>query len=164
MTIVLLFVLLAVTVATGVLLWQQRGQLQRQQQKIDELAVLSFLPDRVQALAREVEACDVSALMKEMEALHHGLDRLEDGLAAPPPAVQGDVPRPQAVRALVARYLRDEGYHAVVIENQDQELQSARLDVRMRATREGAQWRGQVTVDGDEVVDLRLEAAFSAFP
>jgi type II secretory pathway component PulM len=164
MTIALLAVLLVAVVALLVLVLPLRAQLQRQEKALEELAGLGFLPDRVQALTREVEARDISGLLKEMEALHHGIDRLEDGMAAPPPAAPAAVSRPQSVRAMVTRFLREEGYHGVVIDNTDEELESERVDVRLRATRKGAQWRGRLTVDGENIADMHLEAAFSAFP
>lgn len=160
----LVLLVLVVAVAGLVLTWSLRGRLEAQERKLEELAGLSFLPDRVQALAREVEAQDLDLVMKELEAVHQALDRLEGGIAVLEPAEPRELPRPQVVRALVTRFLREEGFHAVVIDNADEELEAPRLDVRVHATREGATWRGQVTVDDEQVVDRRLEASFTAFP
>lgn len=159
--IVLLALLLGVALFA---LWRQGRQLEELTERLEEFRGLAFLPDRVQTLARVVEAADLGTLHERLDRFGEGLSRVEDLAAALPEAGVATGSRLQTVRARALRFLRDEGYLSVRILSEDAELEADPAEVRVQALRRGAVVRGRVVVAGDEVAEVRLDPHFAAFP
>jgi len=108
--------LLTLTVGgSGVLLWQLSKRLKRVEERLEAMQVLSLLPDRVQALARVVTDLNPNQIREEFERIHTALARLEALAASPAGVATPGASREEAVRALVHRWLRDEGYRSARI-------------------------------------------------
>ncbi|MDA1259688.1 MAG: hypothetical protein O3A20_03615 [Planctomycetota bacterium] len=159
--IVLLALLLGVALFA---LWRQSRRLEEVSERLDEFRALAFLPDRVQALARVVEAADLGSLHERLDRFGEGLSRVEDLAAALPETGTVSGTRLQSVRARTLRFLRDEGYHSVRILSEDSELEADPAEVRVQALRRGTVVRGRVVVAGDEVAEIRLDPHYAAFP
>ncbi|MCX8228866.1 MAG: hypothetical protein OTJ44_02835 [Planctomycetota bacterium] len=148
----------------GLAYWSLRRKLLAQEEVLQEMAPLSLLPDRLQALAKIIEDLDPEQVRTEFERMHENLLRIED-LAAAPTAEGAKAPsRPQIVRALVLRWLRDEGYYSVRIRNEDSELDSQEVSVVVEAVRRGLLLRGSIQVQGDQVAEAALDPSYSMFP
>lgn len=159
--LVVLCLLLAVVIG---LLWGQRGRLTSIEEKLRELGTLAFLPDRVQALAKELEALAVDDVRAELEQLHKDLVRLEDVVSVPVAAAAAPPSREQIVRAVVTRYLREEGYLAVAIDDDESEIHNDPAQVTISALRNGVQMHGQVEVIGDMIGAVELDPSYTSFP
>lgn len=159
--LVVLCLLLAVVIG---LLWMQRGRLASMEEKLRELGTLAFLPDRVQALAKELEALAVDDVRAELEQLHKDLVRLEDVVSVPVTSVAEPPSREQIVRAAVTRYLREEGYLAVAIDDEASEIHTDPAQVKISALRNGVQMHGQVEVIGDIIGAVELDPSYTSFP
>ena len=159
--IVLLALLLGVALFT---LWRQGKRLEEMTERLEEFRGLAFLPDRVQTLARVVEAAELGALHERLDRFGEGLSRVEDLAAAIPETAAISGSRQQSVRARALRFLRDEGYLATRILSEDAELEADPAEVRVQALRRGTVVRGRVLVVGDEVAEIRLDPHYTAFP
>jgi hypothetical protein len=159
--LVVLCLLLAVVIG---LLWGQRGRLASLEEKLRELGTLAFLPDRVQALAKELEALAVDDVRAELEQLHKDLVRLEDVVSVPVAAAAEPPSREQIVRAVVTRYLREEGYLAVAIVDEESEFHADPAQVKISALRNGVQMHGQVEVVGEMIGAVELDPSYTSFP
>lgn len=145
-------------------LWRQGRRLEEVRERLDEFSALAFLPDRVQALTRVVEAADLGGLHERMDRFGEGLSRVEDLAAALPESGGAIGSRAQAVRARALRFLREEGYLSVRILGEEAELEADPAEVRVQALRRGTVVRGRVVVVGDEVAEVRLDPHYAAFP
>ena len=143
--------------------WSLRRKLMAQEEILKEMAPLSLLPDRLQALAKIIEDLDPEQVRAEFERMHENLLRIEDLTAASSGSLEAPS-RPQAVRALVTRWMRDEGYYSVQIQNEDSELNSQEVSVVVQAVRQGLLVRGIVQVQGDQVAEAALDPSYSMFP
>jgi hypothetical protein len=161
--VLLVIVTLLLAVAIG-LLWLQRARLTVVEEKLRELGSLAFLPDRVQALAQELEALAVDDVRAELEQLHKDLVRIEDVMSVPIAAPPVPPSREQSVRAAVTRYLREEGYLSVVILDEDSDLEADPAVVAISALRNGTQLRGSVEVVGELISSCKLDPSYSSFP
>jgi hypothetical protein len=139
-------------------------KLEELEERLQESAPLAFLPDRVQAVARSLEAADLGGLHERVERLAAGLARVEDLVAAPAENGPAASTRSQLVRARVIRSLREDGLTSVRVEASEADLEQDPAQVRVRALRRGTLVHGSVTVSGDEVVDVRLDPIYTAFP
>lgn len=164
MQIALLVAIIVLAGVTGVMLWRMHGLLESMQGRLKELSALAFLPDRVQALAKELEALAVDDVRAELEQLHQDLTRLEDVVSVPVAAPVEPPSRVQQVRALVTRYLREEGYLSVVIRSEDADLDMDPCVVSVQAVRKGVMVQGTVEVVEDHVAEIRLDPSYSTFP
>ncbi len=163
MEVLLLALCLGLLAATCVLLWMLFARLQRLEGRLAELGSLAFLPDRVQALAKELEALTVDDLRRDLDQLHQDLVRLEDTVSVPlvaatPPS------RVQSVRALITRHLREEGYLSVVILSEDVALEQNPAEVEVQAMRRGCQVHGVVQVVDDAIAEVRFDPSYMTFP
>ena len=149
--IVLLALLLGVALFA---LWRLARRVEEMGERLQEFSALSFLPDRVQALARALEAADLGSLHTRLDRFAEGLARVEDLAAAPPETGTSPGSRPQAVRARVLRLLREEGYQSIRILSEEEKLAEDPATVRIQATRRGTLVQGRVLVAGDEVVEI----------
>lgn len=147
-----------------VALWRQHRRLLEIEERIQEAAPLSFLPDRVQAVARAIEGADLHGLHERVEGIAAGLARVEDLVVAPASGQGASGSRAQQVRARVLRQMRDEGYGSIRILSAEQDLESDPSEVRVQALRRGVLVSGSVQVAGDEVVEIRLDPLYTAFP
>jgi hypothetical protein len=161
--VLLVVVCLLLAVVIG-LLWMQRGRLVVIEQKLRELGTLAFLPDRVQALAKELEALAVDDVRAELEQLHKDLVRLEDLVAAPRVSAAAPASRSQIVRALVTRHLREEGYLSVAIDDAASALDADPAQAKISALRNGVQVHGHVQVVGDTIGAVVLDPSYTSFP
>ena len=99
-----------------------------------------------------------------MERLAEGVARVEDLVVAPAQSGQAVSSRAQVVRARVIRHLREEGLSSVRVQSDDAELEQDPAQVQIRALRRGTLLHGSVTVVGEDVVDVRLDPIYTAFP
>ena len=159
--LVLVCVLLAVHLG---LQWAQRARLMSMEEKLRELGTLAFLPDRVQALAKELEALAVDDVRAELEQLHKDLVRLEDVVSVPITAAAEPPSREQIVRAVVTRHLREEGYLSVAICEESSELETDPARVQISALRNGVQVHGSLEVVGDSIGTVELDPSYTSFP
>ena len=159
--LVVVCLLLGVTIA---LLWLQRTRLASVEDKLRELGTLAFLPDRVQALAKELEALAVDDVRAELDQLHKDLVRLEDIVSVPTSAPAAPPSRDQVVRAAVTRHLREEGFLSVVIADDESDLTADPAVVRISALRNGVQMRGSVEVQGEMIGAVELDPSYTSFP
>ncbi|MGB0952485.1 MAG: hypothetical protein ACPG31_04630 [Planctomycetota bacterium] len=164
MQIALLVSIIVLAGVTGVMLWRMYGLLESMQSRLKELSSLAFLPDRVQALAKELEALAVDDVRAELEQLHQDLTRLEDVVSVPVAAPSDPPSRVQQVRALVTRFLREEGYLSVVIQSEDADLDLDPAVVAVQAVRKGVLVQGTVEVVEDHIAEVRLDPSYSSFP
>ncbi len=160
----LLVVVCLLLAGTFGLLWVQRARLTTIEEKLRELGTLAFLPDRVQALAKELEALAVDDVRAELEQLHKDLVRLEDVVAVPVAAAVEPPSREQVVRAIATRYLREEGYLSVAIDDDESQLDIDPAMVQVSALRNGVQVRGSVEVIGDTIGAVELDPSYTSFP
>lgn len=164
MELILLVVVLLLLGAACALIWRVHGRMAGMEERMKELSSLAFLPDRVQALAKELEALAVDDVRAELEQLHQDLVRLEDVIAVPV-AAPGEPPsRVQMVRALVTRFLREEGYISVVIDSEDGALEENPVSVLIHAVRKGVMVQGAVQVVDDHIAEVSLDPSYSSFP
>ncbi|RMH01226.1 MAG: hypothetical protein D6702_11960 [Planctomycetota bacterium] len=163
----LLLVLLLLSLAGGAAsLWWLRGRLRRLEERLDALEILNLVPDRLQALARVIERLDPERLRTEIEGIRAALARVED-LVAVPAVVEQEAPEPDpatVVRAVVRRYLREEGYEAVNVLSPDEELTGERCEVRVECRRRGLRILGSVTLEEGRVVATDLSPSYTMFP
>lgn len=164
MEVILLVLVLLLLAAIFAVLWMARGRIHAMEAKLRELSSLAFLPDRVQALAKELEALAVDDVRAELEQLHKDLVRLEDVVAVPFVGSSEPPSREQMVRALVTRFLRDEGYSSVVIDDAESELDADLSTVLVTAMKHGARIHGSVIVEGNTIGAVDLEPSYTSFP
>jgi hypothetical protein len=119
MELVLLVIVILLIGASSALVWRVHGRMVGMEERLKELSALAFLPDRVQALAKELESLAVDEVRGELEQLHQDLTRLEDVMSVPVLAPVEPPSRVQMMRALVTRFLREEGYISVVLRSDD---------------------------------------------
>ncbi|MCP4093705.1 MAG: hypothetical protein GY747_09680 [Planctomycetes bacterium] len=159
--LVVVCLLLGVAIA---LLWLQRSRLSAVEEKLREIGTLAFLPDRVQALAKELEALAVDDVRAELDQLHKDLVRLEDIVSVPATAPATPPSRDQVVRAAVTRYLREEGFLSVVLMDEESDFTADPAVVQISALRNGVQMRGSVEVQGDMIGAVELDPSYTSFP
>lgn len=159
----LVVVCLLVGVAIA-LLWLQRSRLAALEEKLRELGALAFLPDRVQALAKELEALAVDDVRAELDQLHKDLVRLEDIVSVPTSTPAAPPSRDQLVRATVTRYLREEGFLSVVLMDEESNFADDPVIVQISALRNGVQMRGSVEVQGEMIGAVELDPSYTSFP
>ena len=164
MELILLAIVLLLLGAASALIWRVHGRMAGMEERLKELSALAFLPDRVQALAKELEALAVDDVRAELEQLHQDLVRLEDVMAVPVAAPVEPPSRIQMARALVTRFLREEGYLSVVIESEDAALEENPVAVSIHAVRKGVLVQGTVQVVDDHVAEVNLDPSYSTFP
>ncbi|MFT7517160.1 MAG: hypothetical protein ACI84O_000950 [Myxococcota bacterium] len=165
MDIILLVLLCLSLVALATIAWYMRTQLLRFEARFDDFKALRFMPDRIQALAKEIEAMPVSEVRGELDDIHATLRRIEDLSAAPVPALNDSTPlSPQMLRALVTRDLLSRDYVDIVISSSDDELLSEQTRIAVTAKRNGASVNGFVNVDNEIITDINLKAHYTTFP
>jgi len=163
----LLLVLLLLVIAGGAsATWWLRGRLRDLEERLGEFAPLSLVPDRLQALARVIESLDPEQLREELESIRDALQRVEDLVAVPVVVEEtGEEPElPIRVRAAIQRHLRDEGYEAVNVLDEDEALASDPAKVRVECRRRGLRILGTVLVEGERVVEADLAPSYTMFP
>lgn len=144
--------------------WRLHLRLSEVAERIQEAAPLAFLPDRVQAVARNLEHGDLPGLHERVERIAEGLARVEDLVIAPAEGGQAVGSRVQQVRARVLRHMRDEGYGSIRILTPEADLDVDPAEVRVQALRRGALLSGRLIVSGDEVTEQHLDPIHTAFP
>jgi hypothetical protein len=65
---------------------------------------------------------------------------------------------------VVTRYLREEGYLSVAIDDGESQLCADPAQVIISALRNGVQMRGQVEVIGDMIGTVELDPSYTSFP
>ena len=68
------------------------------------------------------------------------------------------------MRALVGRYLRDDGCRSVNILDPEEELEGDELEVRVECLRDGLRVLGTVKVSGNNVESTDLDSSYTMFP
>lgn len=164
MEIVLLVVVILLIGASSALVWRVHGRMAGMEERLKELSALAFLPDRVQALAKELEALAVDEVRGELEQLHQDLTRLEDVVSVPVLAPAEPPSRMQRVRALVTRFLREEGYLSVVLRSEDDAFDRDPAVIEIQAVRRGVMVQGTVQVVDDHIAEVQLDPSYSTFP
>ncbi|MBC8329586.1 MAG: hypothetical protein H8E31_12665 [Planctomycetes bacterium] len=163
----LLLVLLLLVIAGGAsATWWLRGRLRELEERLDEFAPLSLVPDRLQALARVIEHFDPDQVREELESIRDALQRVED-LVAVPVVVEEASPEPELpirIRAAVQRHLREEGYEAINVLEEDQDLVSNPTKIRVECRRRGLRILGTVQVENERVVGVDLSPSYTMFP
>lgn len=163
----LLFVLLLLALAGGAsAIWWLSGRLHDLEERLQSFAHLSLVPDRLQALARVIEGLDAQGLREDVESVRAALRRVEDLVAAPAAAASPAPEPPLAarLRAAIQRRLREEGYEAVNVVDEDAQLAESPARVRVEARRRGQRILGNVTLEGERVVEIDLSPSFTMFP
>ena len=146
------------------LLWRLRTRVDELEEGLRSLAPLNFLPDRTQALTKQVEALDLEPLAKEIERLAAGLQRVED-LAVTAPTQPQEAPDPiQVARATIVRTLRDEGFTAIRVLAEPEEFTAEPARLAVQAQKHGVLVTGAVELVDGEVGAVDLEPSYSAFP
>lgn len=164
METILLAILTLLVVGVLALLWRMQKRVEVLQEKIGGLASLDFVPDRLQALARQVETLDLDPVCASLERVVERVQRVED-LASTATAIPSAPPeRKQIVRALIVRNLRDEGYEAIRILSPEADLDAEKVVVQVQAVRRGVSCNGTVEVDHEALGGIQLEPSYSAFP
>lgn len=165
MDFILLALLCLSLVALAVIAWYLRKQLRRFESRFEDFDALRFMPDRIQAMAKEVEAMQIDDVRKELDHIQTTLRRIED-LSATPVAsvVNSQLPRPQQLRSLVTRDLLSRDYADIVIHSTDEELSAEQVQISVTAKRNGASVNGVVTVDNEIIADIKLKAHYTTFP
>lgn len=164
MELILLVVVILLIGASSALVWRVYGRMTGMEERLKELSALAFLPDRVQALAKELEALAVDEVRGELEQLHQDLTRLEDVISVPVLAPTEPPSRVQMVRALVTRFLREEGYLSVVLRSEEEAFAEDPAVVEIQAVRKGVMVQGTVQVVDDYVAEVQLDPSYSTFP
>lgn len=164
-TLLLVLLLLALAGGAAATLWL-RGRLRDLEERLESFASLSLVPDRLQALARAIEGFDPQGLRDEVESVRAALQRVEDLVAAPAAAAPAapEAPLATRLRAAIQRRLREEGYEAVSVVDDDARLAEAPARVRVEARRRGQRIVGSVTLEGERVVEIDLSPSFTMFP
>ncbi len=146
--------------------WWQWSRSRRFEERLDEFSALTLVPDRLQALSRSLEDLDPPQLRAELDALRRALEWIEDLAAVPPGATSkvAGVERSRQVRALVGRYLRDDGCRSVNILDPEEELEGDELEVRVECLRDGLRVLGTVKVSGNNVESTDLDSSYTMFP
>ena len=165
MDFILLALLCLSLVALATIAWYMRKQLRRFEARFSDFKSLRFMPDRIQALGKEIESMQVAELHDEIESMQAALRRIEDLTASPQATASESVQeRPQMVRALVTRELLSRNYADVVIDSSDEDLSAAQVQVAVTAKRRGASVNGVVVVNNGIVGDINLKAHYTTFP
>ena len=147
-----------------VLLWRVHRRIAALEDTARALGTLDFVPDRLQVLAKRVEALDLEPLQLTLDGFGARMQRLED-LAGTAPAGPTEMPdRRRIIRALVVRALREEGFESVRILSEESELDGDSMDVQVQAVRRGVQCAGQVEIADGGIAGIHVEPSYSAFP
>ena len=161
--LILLIAALLVFLAGG---WWLRDRVKALEERLQELGSFALVPDRLQALARVVENLEPEEIRQELMAIRDQLRRVED-LVAVPVVGRGEEPepdRPAVIRALVTRHLRESDYEAIKIVDDIVPQNGQATTVQVECLRHGHRLRGSVVVEGDDVVETRLEPSYTMFP
>ena len=164
-TALLVLVSLSLLLGLGIA-WWMFSRARAVEERFEQFSALALVPDRLQALARVLEELDPPQLRAEIDNLRATLERIED-LAAVPPGSGGDedqLERPQRVRALVARALRDEGYRGIRILDEDKLLLPDKAALRVECHRDGLRILGTIKVEGEKLVATDLVPSYTMFP
>ena len=165
MDFILLALLCLSLAALAVIAWYLRKQLRRFEARFDDFKALRFMPDRIQALAKEIESMQISDVRDELDSIQATLRRIEDLSVVPVEgAPESTLPRHQQLRALVTRDLLSRDYVDIVIDSADEELSAEQAQVSLTAKRNGAIVTGVVSVDNDIITDINLKAHYITFP
>ena len=166
MDFILLALLCLSLAALAVVAWYLRKQLRRFEARFDDFKALRFMPDRIQALAKEMESMQISDVRDELDSIQTTLRRIEDLSVVPADSItrESTLPRHQQLRALVARDLLSRGYVDIVIDSTDDELSVEQVHVSLTAKRNGAIVTGVVSVDNDIITDINLKTHYITFP
>jgi hypothetical protein len=165
MDFILLALLCLSLAALAVIAWYLRKQLRRFESRFNDFKALRFMPDRIQALAKEIESMQISDVRDELDSIQATLRRIEDLSVVPVDgARESTLPRHQQLRALVIRDLLSRDYVDIVIDSADEELSAEQVQVSLTAKRNGAIVTGVVSVDNDIITDINLKAHYITFP
>jgi hypothetical protein len=166
MDFILLALLCLSLAALAVIAWYLRKQLRRFEARFDDFKTLRFMPDRIQALAKEMESMQISDVRDELDSIQATLRRIEDLNVVPGSGLtlKSKIPRHQQLRALVIRDLLSRDYVDIVIDSTDEELSAEQVQVSLTAKRNGAIATGVVSVDNDIITDINLKTHFLTFP
>ncbi len=163
----LLLVLLLLLIAGGAsAIWWLRSRLRELEERQQEFAPLSLVPDRLQALARVIESLDPEQVREELQSIRDALQRVED-LVAVPVVVEETAEEPDLpvrLRATIQRHLREEGYEAVNVVEDDELLAQSPERVRVECRRRGLRILGTVRIEDERVVDTDLSPSYTMFP
>jgi hypothetical protein len=165
MDFILLALLCLSLAALAVIAWYLRKQLRRFEARFNDFKALRFMPDRIQALAKEIESMQISDVRDELDSIQATLRRIEDLSVVPVEgARESTLPRHQQLRALVIRDLLSRDYVDIVIDSADEELSAEQVQVSLTAKRNGAIVTGVVSVDNDIITDINLKTHYITFP
>lgn len=165
MDFILLVLLSLSLVALATIAWYLRKQLLRFESRFEDFKALRFMPDRIQALAKEIEAMQISEVRRELDEIHATLRCIEDLSATSAAVPMNSSPlSPQMLRALVARDLLTRDYADIVITSSDEELLAGQTRIAVTAKRNGASVNGFVNVDNEVITDINLKAHYTTFP
>ncbi|MBC8371236.1 MAG: hypothetical protein H8E25_14645 [Planctomycetes bacterium] len=165
MDFILLALLSLSLAALAVIAWYMRKQLHRFEARFDNFKTLRFMPDRIQALAKELDALQIEEIRNELDEMQATLRRIEDLSAAPGAnAAEPVQSSPQVLRALVTRDLLTRGYDDIVISSSDDDLSAEQVSISLSAKRNGASVNGYVSVDNLIITDINLKAHYTTFP
>ena len=165
MDFILLALLCLSLAALAVIAWYLRKQLRRFEARFNDFKALRFMPDRIQALAKEIESMQISDVRDELDSIQATLRRIEDLSVVPVEgARESTLPRHQQLRALVTRDLLSRDYVDIVIDSADEELSAEQVQVSLTAKRNGAIVTGVVSVDHDIITDINLKTHYITFP
>ena len=165
MDFILLALLCLSLAALAVIAWYLRKQLRRFEARFNDFKALRFMPDRIQALAKEIESMQISDVRDELDSIQATLRRIEDLSVVPVDgARESTLPRHQQLRALVIRDLLSRDYVDIVIDSADEELSAEQVQVSLTAKRNGAIVTGVVSVDNDIITDINLKTHYITFP
>ena len=165
MDFILLALLCLSLAALAVIAWYLRKQLRRFESRFNDFKALRFMPDRIQALAKEIESMQISDVRDELDSIQATLRRIEDLSVVPVEgARESTLPRHQQLRALVIRDLLSRDYVDIVIDSADEELSAEQVQVSLTAKRNGAIVTGVVSVDNDIITDINLKTHYITFP
>jgi len=165
MDFILLALLCLSLAALAVIAWYLRKQLRRFEARFNDFKALRFMPDRIQALAKEIESMQISDVRDELDSIQATLRRIEDlGVVPVEGARESTLPRHQQLRALVIRDLLSRDYVDIVIDSADEELSAEQVQVSLTAKRNGAIVTGVVSVDNDIITDINLKTHYITFP
>ncbi|MBT4465228.1 MAG: hypothetical protein HOD03_00905, partial [Planctomycetes bacterium] len=130
MDFILLALLCLSLAALAVIAWYLRKQLRRFESRFNDFKALRFMPDRIQALAKEIESMQISDVRDELDSIQATLRHIEDLSVVPVDgARESTLPRHQQLRALVIRDLLSRDYVDIVIDSADEELSAEQVQV-----------------------------------
>ena len=164
METILLAVLTLLILGVIALLWRMQKRVEVLEEKIGGLATLDFVPDRLQALARQIETLDLDPICATLEKIVERVQRIEELASTAAPLQSAPPQRKQIVRALIVRSLRDEGFEAIRILSPEADLDAEKVVVQVQAVRRGVSCNGTVEVDYEALGGIQLEPSYSAFP